>query len=133
MLTVLVGPSNAGTACVARFKDIKSLATRIMYNKKKREANEDTIYSRFVLSSVRVKEKLLSRENVREKPKRKARKSPAVEEHMLEDAEDGYKTDEEEKEIIKSKSEDKKDRSSEETEPKGKGKPKESTEKNKVG
>lgn len=37
------------------FKDVHSLVTRIMYNKKKRETNEEIVYTRFVLSSVKSK------------------------------------------------------------------------------
>ncbi|KAF7285882.1 hypothetical protein GWI33_009360 [Rhynchophorus ferrugineus] len=47
--------SNNGTACFSRFKDVHSLATRIMYNKQKRENDEEVVYTRFVLSSVKVK------------------------------------------------------------------------------
>ncbi|KAG5881077.1 hypothetical protein JTB14_020407 [Gonioctena quinquepunctata] len=50
------GSSNEGTAFFARFKDLRSLTARIMFNKRRRENSEKVVYSRFVLSSVKVKE-----------------------------------------------------------------------------
>ncbi|XP_050312085.1 uncharacterized protein LOC126747459 isoform X2 [Anthonomus grandis grandis] len=58
------GLSEEGTACFSRFKDVHSLVMRIMYNKKKRESNEDIVYTRFVLSAVRVKRLHPSEERV---------------------------------------------------------------------
>lgn len=52
------GPSNKGTACLARFKDVHSMAMRIMYNKRKRESDTGVVYTRFVISSVRVQQML---------------------------------------------------------------------------
>ncbi|XP_030747485.1 uncharacterized protein LOC115875983 isoform X2 [Sitophilus oryzae] len=49
------GLSDDGTACFSRFKDIHALVTRIMYNKRKRESLEEVVYTRFVLSLVKVK------------------------------------------------------------------------------
>lgn len=123
----LTGPSNNGTSCVARFKDIRSLASRIMYNKGKREANEDVIYSRFVLSSVRVKEKLMSQEEVRGKQKKKTKNVPTEQPDIVEEGEDAYDIDE----IHKEEQEVEKDEAPNEKE--GKLKTKETTEKNKVG
>lgn len=45
------GPSNAGAACFARFKNVHDMATRIVFNKKKRDVVEEYEFTRFVLSS----------------------------------------------------------------------------------
>lgn len=98
-----------------------------MYNKGKREANEDVIYSRFVLSSVRVKEKFMSQEEVRGKQKKKTKNVPTEQPDIVEEGEDAYDIDEiheEEKEVEKDEAPKEKE---------GKLKTKETTEKNKVG
>ncbi|XP_023310427.1 uncharacterized protein LOC108904110 [Anoplophora glabripennis] len=64
------GPANHGTACFIRFKDVHSLANRIMYNKSKREADEEVVYTRFVLSSVKVKTLHPSQEETAKKKKK---------------------------------------------------------------
>ncbi|CAG9829601.1 unnamed protein product, partial [Diabrotica balteata] len=70
------GPSQKGVTCFARFKDLHSLTMRILYNKKKRESAEEVAYSRFVLSSVKVKEIINFAE--RGKPKKKKDKRKIV-------------------------------------------------------
>lgn len=49
------GPSETGMACLSRFKDLHSMATRIMYNKSRRETVDQLDYTRFVLSVCKVK------------------------------------------------------------------------------
>ncbi|KAJ8921144.1 hypothetical protein NQ315_013615, partial [Exocentrus adspersus] len=77
------GPSNSGTSCFVRFKDVHSLVNRIMHNKTKRERNEEVVYTRFVLSSVRVKTLHPSQEKVAKK-KRKKSQQREMEEEMEE-------------------------------------------------
>lgn len=108
---------------MARFKNIKSVTARIMYNKKKRESDENVMYSRFVLSSVRVKEKLLSQEDLRGKQKQRPGKSPATDPRETEDREEDHE-DEEDGEIENDKKSKGKDTKATSKEPK---------EKNKVG
>lgn len=72
-----------------------------MYNKRKRESNEDVIYSRFVLSSVRVKEKLLSDEDLKKKRRKKPAKSTKSDQPITEEGEEAYHIEEEEKEFEK--------------------------------
>ncbi|KAK9886350.1 hypothetical protein WA026_015867 [Henosepilachna vigintioctopunctata] len=48
------GKANTGAACLVRFKDLKSLVHRIIYNKTIREGAETVQYSRFVISKVTV-------------------------------------------------------------------------------
>ncbi|KAJ8954133.1 hypothetical protein NQ318_005727 [Aromia moschata] len=55
-------------------EDIHSLATRIMYNKTKRESNEMIVYTRFVLSSIKVKTLHPSQDDVKQKKKKKKSK-----------------------------------------------------------
>lgn len=70
-MVIFLGPTNNGTACFVRFKDIHSLVNRIMYNKSKREVDEEVIYSRFVLSSIRVKTLHPSQEETTKKKKKR--------------------------------------------------------------
>ncbi|GJQ78159.1 hypothetical protein Trydic_g2491 [Trypoxylus dichotomus] len=49
------GPDTVGYASFSRFKDLSSIATRIIYNKVKREDREQLEYTRFVLSTVKVR------------------------------------------------------------------------------
>lgn len=74
-----------------RFKDIRSLVERIMYNKSKREQEEEVVYSRFVLSSVRVKTLHPSQEETVKKGKKKKMKEvvPKKEEEGKEEGEKG--------------------------------------------
>ncbi|CAG9770182.1 unnamed protein product [Ceutorhynchus assimilis] len=88
------GMSDDGVACFSRFKEVHSLVTRIMYNKKKRESNEDVVYTRFVLSSVKVKRLHPSEERFDKDRKKKSDEKTAEEEEELanqygEDGEDG--------------------------------------------
>ncbi|KAL1502117.1 hypothetical protein ABEB36_007309 [Hypothenemus hampei] len=85
------GPSNQGTACFARFKDVHSLVTRIMYNKKKRETGEEIVYTRFVLSSLRTKRLHPSEERFAKDGKKKEedKKAEDEEEAMAQQGEDG--------------------------------------------
>ncbi|KAK9753098.1 hypothetical protein QE152_g3667 [Popillia japonica] len=64
------GPDTIGYASFARFKDLHSMATRIIYNKNKREDKEKLEYVRFVLSTVKVSS--VPKED-KEKKKRKAK------------------------------------------------------------
>lgn len=130
---IVLGPSNAGNACVARFKNIKSLAIRIMINKKKREANEDVVYSRFVLSSVRVKELLLD-EPTKEKHSKKRTKSAMKKKSDIEEKDD-YDMDDEQQEGTYIPKEDEEQEVEEEEEEEGEDdtKIKDKEEKNKVG
>lgn len=45
------GPDEEGVACLSRFKTLQAMASRIMYNKSKRDKDRTLIYTRFVLSS----------------------------------------------------------------------------------
>ncbi|XP_074039689.1 uncharacterized protein isoform X2 [Leptinotarsa decemlineata] len=88
------GTSNEGTAYFARFKDLHSLVTRIMFNKRRRERSEEVVYSRFVLSSVKVKEIHDWNEMMKQrKTARKDKKKPATHKPLsdveAENAEDG--------------------------------------------
>lgn len=49
------GPDNTGVACMFRFKTLRALTNRFLYNKKKREMVEPTEASRFVISTVDIK------------------------------------------------------------------------------
>lgn len=49
------GPSNQGVACIARFKNLHDLASRIMYNKTKRDSVEEYEFTRFVVSGCTAK------------------------------------------------------------------------------
>ncbi|CAH1118613.1 unnamed protein product [Phaedon cochleariae] len=96
------GPSGKGTACLARFKDLRSLTSRMMYNKRKRESSEEIVYSRFVLSSVKVKElRDAGKEKKKKKKKSKARKTDAAKDdeylYQGEDEMDEIKPEEEKK------------------------------------
>nr|CAH7728599.1 unnamed protein product [Callosobruchus chinensis] len=84
------GPENTGVACFSRFKDVHSLAARIMYNKKKRESTEEVVYTRFVLSSVRVKEII---ESPGDAKKKKQTKEDEKYEANIQDGEGGATTD----------------------------------------
>uniref|UniRef100_A0AAR5Q8U4 Uncharacterized protein n=1 Tax=Dendroctonus ponderosae TaxID=77166 RepID=A0AAR5Q8U4_DENPD len=85
------GLSDLGSACFSRFKDVHSLVTRIMYNKKKRDSNEEVVYTRFVLSAVRTKRLHPSEEKLAsQKSKRKPVDKEAEEEEMAaQQGEDG--------------------------------------------
>ncbi|XP_060534310.1 uncharacterized protein LOC132706790 [Cylas formicarius] len=80
------GLGKTGVACFSRFKDLRSLTTRIMYNKSKRDAADDVTYTRFVLSSVKVKRVRRSRENLPRKVKKVFKEKREV---AIEEAEDG--------------------------------------------
>lgn len=45
------GPKNSGVACLARFRTVHELVTRIMHNKSKREVEEPVSYTQFVISA----------------------------------------------------------------------------------
>lgn len=49
-----VGPENTGVACLFRFKTLKELVERFIYNKKQRENVEPTEATRFIISTVKV-------------------------------------------------------------------------------
>lgn len=48
------GPENRGVACMFRFKTLKALVERFVYNKKRREVIEPTEATRFIISTVKV-------------------------------------------------------------------------------
>ncbi|XP_056633873.1 uncharacterized protein LOC130443327 [Diorhabda sublineata] len=89
------GPGGKGMACFARFKDLHSLTTRILYNKKKRETVEKIVYSRFVLSSVKVKE-IRDFGDVEEKKKKQKTKNAASSDEEPEDRSINYDVGEDE-------------------------------------
>ncbi|CAG9853720.1 unnamed protein product [Phyllotreta striolata] len=72
------GLGKNGVAVFARFKDIHSLVTRILFNKRKRENNEDIAYSRFVVSTVKVRE-IIDYAGEKYKKKEESKKKPKPE------------------------------------------------------
>uniref|UniRef100_A0A6P7G2I3 Uncharacterized protein LOC114333566 isoform X1 n=2 Tax=Diabrotica virgifera virgifera TaxID=50390 RepID=A0A6P7G2I3_DIAVI len=98
------GPSQKGVTCCARFKDLHSLTMRILYNKKKRESAEEVAYSRFVLSSVKVKEIINFAERGKPKKKKDKRKTVSsdeegegqISEYYVEEAEEEMEKEEKE-------------------------------------
>ncbi|KAF2899351.1 hypothetical protein ILUMI_06824 [Ignelater luminosus] len=64
------GPSNQGVACIARFKNIHDLATRIVYNKMKRDSAEEYEFTRFVISGCTAKLIPPEATKVEKKPKK---------------------------------------------------------------
>lgn len=66
-----------------------------MYNKKKREVSEDIIYSRFVLSSMRIKELILEDDEMRDKKAKKSTRSGTDKTEIVEEGEEAYDIDEE--------------------------------------
>nr|XP_022920512.1 uncharacterized protein LOC111428977 [Onthophagus taurus] len=94
------GPFSRGLASFSRFTDLPSLATRIVYNKQKREQPEKVSYSRFVLSTCKVR--YLQPEQTKAPPRRPKRKEPEAKK-AVETAEDGADFGEEEEEEVENK------------------------------
>lgn len=92
------GPDTAGFASFSRFKDLHLLAMRIVYNKNKREDQEKLEYTRFVLSTVKVK--YLTKEEKQKKRKGKRGQMDDIDEESAEEIEleqEGYIEEEETK------------------------------------
>lgn len=113
------GPEDTGVACLARFKDIHSLVTRIVYNKSKRETEEPFTYTRFVLSSCTASRIPPASETEQKKKKTRREK---MEEEMEQEQQQG------EGDVQEKPTEKKKDDKKEE-----KGKKQDKKEENKVG